>query len=353
MLQKTGSKSHECKVEYSETEVSTVKLTYTDDQGTSYFVTGALNTTVGSESFSWGGILAGTDIGGGSGGAGGGTEVTDLQIGDVITNFVSNKKSELDAENIDWIYFGTDSNGNNLLTTSKPISNKLTLSRTAYEWAMLEDDNGSINNICSQYIGDMATKARSITLEDINNVIGFNESDYLTDDYTFSFGSNMNFSAKQVNFWYPSKLSSDYWQNPAEVPMTFKRNDYVLGKYNGSAIYLPPGATGEGDIQDITDIINSNYLQYIFGKESNYSYALATGAVIIDKDVKDGEGEGVSNYNLRIVEHGFINVDECLCGSGVDGSGLRKFDATYLGDLSVGIRPIIVIPETFVLTKAS
>ena len=84
MWQETGSKSHECVVEYNETEVSTVKLTYTDDQGTSYFVTGTLNTTLGSESFSWGGIWAGTDIGGGSGGAGGSTEVTDLQR---LTNY--------------------------------------------------------------------------------------------------------------------------------------------------------------------------------------------------------------------------------------------------------------------------
>ena len=84
MWQETGSKSHECVVEYNETEVSTVKLTYTDDQGTSYFVTGTLNTTVGSESFSWGGISTGTDLGGGSGGAGGSTEVTDLQR---LTNY--------------------------------------------------------------------------------------------------------------------------------------------------------------------------------------------------------------------------------------------------------------------------
>ena len=84
MWQETGSKSHECTLEYNETKVSTVKLSYTDDQGTSYFVTGTLNTTVGSESFSWGGILVGTDIGGGSAGAGGGTEVTDLQR---LTNY--------------------------------------------------------------------------------------------------------------------------------------------------------------------------------------------------------------------------------------------------------------------------
>ena len=58
---RNNQKSHECKVEYSETQVSTVKLTYTDDQGTSYTTTGTLKTTVGSESFSWGGISTGTD----------------------------------------------------------------------------------------------------------------------------------------------------------------------------------------------------------------------------------------------------------------------------------------------------
>lgn len=73
--------------------MSTVKLTYTDDQGTSYFVTGRLNTTVGSESFSWGGILVGTDIGGGSGGAGGETEVTDLQR---LTNYFAPGTRTLD-----------------------------------------------------------------------------------------------------------------------------------------------------------------------------------------------------------------------------------------------------------------
>ena len=268
----------------------------------------------------------------------------DLQIGDVITNFVSNKKSELDAENVEWIYFGKDSNGNNLLTTSKPISNKLTLSRTAQEWALLDDDNGSINNICSQYIGENATKSRSITLEDINNIIGFNESEYLTDDYTYSFGSNLNFSAKQVNFWYPSKTSSNYWQNPAEIPTQFKRNDYSFGSY-GDGVYLAPGKYDENDAQFIKDNINSNYLAYIFGTESNYyDYVLSSGAIEIESDVV--------NYNLFRVSYSWCCADDNLCGCGVDDGGLKKWDSTYLGTLSLGIRPVVVIPTTTSLTKA-
>ena len=57
---------------------------------------------MGSESFSWGGISTGTDIGGGSGGAGGGTEVTDLQR--LINYFAPGTRSlnELSSDGNTW-----------------------------------------------------------------------------------------------------------------------------------------------------------------------------------------------------------------------------------------------------------
>ena len=105
MLQKTGSKSHECKVEYSETEVSTVKLTYTDDQGTSYKATGTLTTTIGKENFTWGGITTGQD-----GGSGGGqdddpnvnSKVAEInsKIGTVVNGY--------NAQSLEWQIFYAD-----------------------------------------------------------------------------------------------------------------------------------------------------------------------------------------------------------------------------------------------------
>lgn len=58
-------------------------------------------------------------------------EDNDLEIGDIITNYISNTSL---PTGINWIYFGTDTQGNKLLTTSKPIKNGFSYEFTAQGW---------------------------------------------------------------------------------------------------------------------------------------------------------------------------------------------------------------------------
>ena len=63
-----GGTSHNCKIIYNESGVTTVTVEYTDDQGTKYTAIGTLNATVGKEEFTWGGVTTGATTHGEGGG---------------------------------------------------------------------------------------------------------------------------------------------------------------------------------------------------------------------------------------------------------------------------------------------
>ena len=136
-----------------------------------------------------------------------GSVYTDDMIGQNVT-YSANGQS-------DWIIFGKDTNGNILLTTAKPIDNAYELYGGAENWLNYEND---LNVACSGYgttIQGKEVTSRSITMNDINYVSGFDVSKLNFDTYTF--GTVQNYAGKQVNYYFPSldAESNDYWQKPS------------------------------------------------------------------------------------------------------------------------------------------
>ena len=101
----------------------------------------------------------------------------DSMIGQKV-NYSSNGQSN-------WIIFGKDESGNVLLTTERPIPNEFELTVGPESWLTYEED---LKQACSGYGGEIkgrTIEARSITMEDINYVTGFEVEELKFDTYTF------------------------------------------------------------------------------------------------------------------------------------------------------------------------
>ncbi|MBR3163235.1 MAG: hypothetical protein IKF17_03965 [Clostridia bacterium] len=263
---------------------------------------------------------------------------TTLKIGDAITNYTSNTAL---PSGVNWIYFGTDGI-NQYLTTSQPISDACTINRTAEGWIKLED---TLNAACSLYIGDGATKARSITLADISRVTGFSKvesSAYTT--YYFKSGENDS-EHNQYNLCYPSKTSAEYWKSPTSSPESFVTPDY---EYRDASDWHGPRVTCtilgvEHTNDEITDNINLESLKYVVGDSSEFHYAVATPTLWVYNNR--------AWFSLAFVGYGGIySSDESL----VSGDSDAVHDWTWNGgsaSITRNVRPIIELPSSFELEK--
>ena len=263
---------------------------------------------------------------------------TTLQIGDVITNYTSNTAL---PSGVNWIYFGTDGT-NQYLTTSQPISDACTIHSTAEGWVKLED---TLNAACSMYIGEGATKARSITLADISRVTGFSKvesSAYTT--YYFRSGGN-DPEHNQYNLCYPSGTSSEYWKSPTSTSESFVTPDY---SYSDASDWHGPRVTctilGVEHVNDeITDNINVENLTYVVGDSVEFNYAVATPSMWV--------------YNNRAwFSYAFVGYRTVYSSgdSTVSGDSDAVHDYTWNGGSASNtesVRPIIELPSSFVLKK--
>ncbi len=156
------------------------------------------------------------------------TIVFGMTIGDVYDDSMIGQKVtyEPNGQN-SWIIFGKDSSGNVLLTTETPIYNGFNLTPGAESWLRYEEN---LKATCSGYgrtIQGKTVTSRSITMEDINYVTGFDVDSLNFDTYTF--GANNNYADKEVDYWYPSLDASanGYWQQPSSNSTTFENNWYA------------------------------------------------------------------------------------------------------------------------------
>ena len=253
----------------------------------------------------------------------------DSMIGQKVT-YTSNGQSE-------WIVFGKDTDGNVLLTTKSPIANGFNLYGSAEKWLSYEDD---LKQACSGYgstIKDKQVTSRSITMEDINYVTGFDVDSLNFDTYTF--GENNNYAKKEVNYYFPSLEASanGYWQQPTSDKTFTHENDwYVYGQMVGQFIY---SYSGEPYGADATSLIkNPERFKYIVGEDGSYEYLVASRSVnVASSDAYFGVacvgGSGVStgDYNL--------------CNSNSGGGYDREENG------SLGIRPIVVLPSDIEVEK--
>ena len=251
----------------------------------------------------------------------------DSMIGQKVT-YTSNGQSE-------WIVFGKDTDGNVLLTTKSPIANGFNLTAGPESWLNYEED---LKQACSGYGGtikDRQVTSRSITMEDINYVSGFDVNSLNFDTYTF--GTEQNYENKKVNYYFPSleASSNGYWQQPSSTnSTTFPNNWYYYYQDGDSILY---GYSG-GDDLDATSMVNADRFKYIIGEDGSYEYLVASPSVRVDSnnayfivaDVGDG-GVGAGSYRLC-----YSDSDE---GYGYGDRG------------SLGIRPIVVLPSDIEVEK--
>ena len=266
------------------------------------------------------------------------TIVFGMTIGDIYDdNLIGQKVNYESNGQSDWIIFGKDSSGNILLTTERPIDNEFNLTSGAESWLNYEED---LKQECSGYgrtIKDKQVTSRSITMEDINYVTGFDVDSLNFDTYTF--GENNNYAKKEVNYYFPSLEASanGYWQQPTSDKTFTHENDwYLYGQMEGQFIY---SYSGEPDGADATSLIkNPERFKYIVGEDGSYEYLVASRSVYV----------GSSNAGFYVAGVGLSGVGTnryALCNSNSDdhyGDGDRG---------SFGIRPIVVLPSDIEVEK--
>ena len=253
----------------------------------------------------------------------------DSMIGQKV-NYSSNGQSN-------WIIFGKDESGNVLLTTERPIPNEFELTVGPESWLTYKED---LKQACSGYGGEIkgrTIEARSITMEDINYVTGFEVEELKFDTYTF--GTVQNYENQQVNFYYPSEekeedeVENDYWKR-AETEseaQQFEDNWYMYGQMGEQLIYMYSGEPGGADATSL--IKNADRLKYIIGADGSYEYLVASRSVSMKP--------GYAWFNVAGVTHGAVltNDNYSLCRSNSDGGN------DYGDGGLLGIRPIVVLPS--------
>ena len=247
---------------------------------------------------------------------------TDEMIGQKVT-YSSNGQSN-------WIIFGKDESGNVLLTTESPIANGFNLYRSAEKWLSYEND---LKQACSGYGGEIQGKtvtSRSITMEDINYVTGFNVDSLNFDTYTFGPDPG-DYANKKVNYYFPSTSGTDYWKKATseEEAQTFENDWYAYGQMGEQLIYM---YSGEPSGADATSMINADRLKYIFGEDGSYEYLVASRSVVVTSGDAHFyvDGVGLSRVNTNYYR---------LCYSHSGGSH------DYGDGGSRGIRPIVILPS--------
>ena len=251
----------------------------------------------------------------------------DSMIGQKVT-YTSNGQNN-------WIIFGKDESGNVLLTTETPIANGFNLYGSAEKWLTYEED---LKQACSGYGGTIKDKqvtSRSIKMEDINYVSGFDVNSLNFDTYTF--GTEQDYANKKVNYWYPSSGASEngYWQQPSSTnSTTFPNNWYYYYQDGDSILYGYSGGSG----LDATSMVNADRFKYIIGEDGSYEYLVASRSV--------GVLSSSARFSVALVGDSVVDANRCnLCISGSDGG-----DDTGDGG-SLGIRPIVVLPSDIEVEK--
>lgn len=262
-------------------------------------------------------------------------------IGQEIT-YSSNGQSE-------WIIFGKDSAGNILITTKAPIDDGFTLNYNAESWLNYED---KLNGACSKYVTQIQGRnditARSITLNDINYVTGFKKPNL--NSYRYTFGETSSEENGVVDYFYPSKEVSGYWQDPKDKLWTpledldiyAYRYDYVDGQF----IYSGPDNDFYG--VPITDEnLKPENFKYVLG-ENYESGTYINDYLVASRSVEVSFGYA-AYFQAASVHTNVVGYDGCyaLCESDSEGG------KSISGNNSLAIRPIVVLPSDIKVEETS
>ena len=254
-----------------------------------------------------------------------------IKIGDKITYSANGQNN--------WIVFGKDENENILLTTEVPVENGFNLEGRVENWLNYEED---LKNACSVYGGTVQGKdvtSRSITMEDINRVTGFEKPDL--SNYRYTFGKTYDYANKKVNYYYPSSSVSGYWQQPSATNTWTPGEEfdpYAYGYVEGKFMYETLAGGGE-------TTINEENFKYVVGegyKEGTFfsPYVVGSRSVVVDS--------GNAYFGIATVNEGRVSSrNYYLCYSDAEGGNDRDFSD------AVPVRPIVILPSDLQVEETS
>lgn len=265
-------------------------------------------------------------------------------------------------EGINWIYFGKDSNGNDLVTTSKGIENAFLHYRSPESWLVCDLQRGeagyneatetnNINKACEKVCADNGGtigEVRSITVQDINKVVGFTEPNFR--EYTFIAGDTNNYANDEVNYYYPDLKGagrtspsnvSEYYVKAGEIlngetipTKKFKCDFYSYGydKYQEKYVVYWERTDKSWQSEEIT-LKHPENMKYVTGEDNMLEYATASHFMQINNNSAD--------IIFSWVAGGGINFNVELAGT--CGTGNSTYTLGGGAARNVSLRPIVVL----------
>ena len=333
-----------------------------------------------------------------------------FKIGDAVTAEGLKKFKDLENNDIDWIYFGKDSNGKNLITTAKPLptSNDYAftwnkqpdgatanqeIENSAKNWLYYDLQEGqagyndkdsndndicttenNINKFCANIYSKLYTengesvigKARSITLEDINNVTGFKAPTF----NKYNFGTTNDYSDTSitgnhtVNYYYPTLSAKDQETDTSESPRVYKywkKATSTSDSWNNvpcdSYYYYKNGDNysliWEGTIRSWSEealsetsswrLETPENMKYVTGENNELAYAVGSRSVSV--------GSHTDSFYVAGVNRGVVSsYDYGYCRSGASGAASNSSNSGNSG-YSVSVRPVVSLESGIKLNK--
>ena len=229
----------------------------------------------------------------------------------------------------DWIIIGQDRTTKDvLITTANPVGN-YEVNNTLVDWC---NYIGNLNTACSVYAGtigknNVAVKqARSITLDDINNAVGFTLPETFDE---FTFGATQNFEHNQVNYFYPDETNKQ-WINPQISGTTWSHANDRYYYYNDGGTYKYGSAkNGYSDVAlTSTNLSKINNMTYVLA--NNSAYWVASRSVLVNSNHAYFNVAGVGDGYVASYYYGLC---ESYASEGYDSEGSNSMD----------LRPCIVL----------
>ena len=262
----------------------------------------------------------------------------------MIGKTINYKTNNTLPSGIEWIIIGKDANGNILATTSRPLgtsdaeeSYKFQIQGTVENWLTYEDDlDQKCANLFSGKVQGEDIVVRSITMKDINTVMGFTEP--TLNEYTFEALDTNDYANKNVYYYHPDANTENKWSRNYQKYYCDSYEYKQMEDENGKYIGIRCEANGWSYAKYVDGELKNADL--ILGPSDNrFEYATATkGLKIFSTYVI----YSVGNVLGGVVDSG----DNHYCMAEQSRMGYN-----YNTSKKIAIRPVIELPEYTVVTE--
>lgn len=212
-----------------------------------------------------------------------------VEFGSIYTDDMIGQKINYSANGqTNWIILGKDGNGNILITTEQPIENGFYLKGGAESWIKYKSNTDQVyglNYACSGYgktIQGVQLNSRSISMEDINNLVGLKPKSVtvggntydIQSFETFSFGTESEWWNRKIDYYYPiltggtlgDGTGTGFWKKPTSDGEEAFKDEWYRYYKEGDEYYYKGVETGGNPISAETAGININNLKYVWGR---------------------------------------------------------------------------------------